>query len=144
MFNARVIVLVVLVAAGSAPAQSPSASASFVKRSPGTETLIPVNSATLDDTVYLEMEGGAPDGDHSLEVTVYDANGREVFRGTRTVTAKGGRWGASASYGFNVARDPPGVWWYVAKLDDQPIVSESIEITVGSRSSDGLEQTRER
>ena len=142
MFNARVIVLAVLVAAGSAPAQSPSASASFVKRNPGTETYVPIKSATLDDNVYLAMEGEAPDGDHSLEVTIYDANGREAFRGTTTVTAKDGRWRSRVRYGFN-ARDPTGVWWYVAKLDDQPVASESIEIAIGSRSNNALEQTRD-
>jgi hypothetical protein len=110
-------------------AENPTSSGIFFKQVPGTDRQIPIDDATLADKVYFHILIGAEDGEHSLQVNVYDGSGREVFRAESVLLAEGGRGGVSVSYSFNARRDAPGTWWYVAALDEKVVVSNSLEVS---------------
>lgn len=102
---------------------------SFFKQVPGTDRQIPITGATFADKVFFRYVISAEDGEHSLQVNVYDGSGREVYNSESTLVVKGGRAGGALSYGFNRSRDSPGKWWYVAALDDTVVVSSALDVS---------------
>lgn len=102
--------------------------ASFFRESSGSGALIPITSATFQDKVFFRVEIDAVDGEHSLEFNVYDGNGREVLYAERVVVASGNTVTSVMSYGYDVQRDAPGTWWYVAALDNEVALSRSLKV----------------
>ncbi|MFC4312472.1 hypothetical protein ACFPN2_25540 [Steroidobacter flavus] len=101
-----------------------------MKQTPGTDRRTPLaGQATFADKIYFEFWIQADDGEHSLQVNVYDGDGREVYIGQSTMVVKNGRGGGAVTYGFNRGRDAPGTWWYVAALDDKVVVSSSLDVS---------------
>ena len=120
----------------AANAVAPFATATFGKRIEGTDKTTPISTARLDDHVCIRIRDvSTPDGDHSLKLVIYDGGGREVHQSVRTITVKDGKWGFQLCPGFNTERDLPGTWWYVAELDDEPLVSK--ELTVAAKQAAG-------
>ena len=69
-----------------------------------------------------------PDGEHALQLTIYDGEGREVHKSTTHRNASNQSLGRTICSTFDEDYDAPGTWWYVVELDGEPLVSESIEI----------------
>ena len=85
--------------------------------------------ARLDQYVCLSIEAElVPDGEHAVQLTIYDGLGNEVHRSTNQRNTSGGRLGRTSCYGFDEDHDAVGTWWYVVELDDEPLISASIEI----------------
>jgi hypothetical protein len=101
----------------------------FAKQVPGTDRQTPITRAALSDKVFYKFTITAPDGEHSLQVTIYDGNGTEVYHSESTLLVRSGKGAVSVSYGFDSDRDPPGVWWYVVALDDNVLLSDSLEVS---------------
>ncbi len=113
----------------SAHAVAPFATAKFEKRIEGTDKTTPIVSARLDDRVCFRIRDvSTPDGDHALKFVIYDGGGREVHQSVHTITAKDGKWAYKLCADFNAERDLPGTWWYVAELDDEPLVSMELVV----------------
>ena len=110
-------------------AASPSGFGSFSKYVPGTDKQVPIDSATIADNVVFHAQITAEDGEHKLTFNVYDGNGREVMTAETVLVVRGGRGARAMSYGFDRVRDVPGVWWYVAALDGQVVVSNSLQVS---------------
>jgi hypothetical protein len=114
----------------SAHAVAPFATATFEKRIEGTDKTTPIASARLDDHVCIRIRDvSTPDGDHSLKLVIYDGGGREVHQSVHTITAKNEKWAYKLCSDFNAGRDLPGTWWYVAELDDVPLVSKELTVS---------------
>jgi hypothetical protein len=128
---ARAFCLNLLLLAGVAPANPMPVEAKFYKRLPNSERREIVKEANFDDDLCFSLKGFASDGEHVVEVTIFDASGREVARMIAPVLAEGATWRNVVCYGFKSNRDVPGQWWYVANLDDLPVASESINIAFG-------------
>ena len=121
-----------------ANAAAPFATAKFEKKIEGTDKTTPIASARLDDHVCLLIRDvSTTDGDHSLKIVVYDGGGREVHQSVRTITVTDRKWNYMHCPGFNVKRDQPGTWWYVAELDDEPLVSKELIVTPIQAASAG-------
>jgi hypothetical protein len=118
-------------------ADSPFATAIFVKDDPKTNKAVPVSSVRIEDenVCLVIRDVSTVDGDHALSLAIYDGAGREVYRSVRTITAKNKKWGRTICYDFNQERDAPGTWWYVAELDDQPLLTK--ELVVARAASAG-------
>jgi hypothetical protein len=110
-------------------AKDPTGIGSFSKDVPGTDRRIPIGAATLADRVYFHFFVLAEDGEHALQVNVYDGDGREVYRSESTLLVEGGQGGRGVMYGFDTRRDAPGTWWYVAALDERVVLSNSLEVS---------------
>jgi hypothetical protein len=111
-------------------AVAPFATMAFERRIEGSDETTPITSATLNDHVCVRLRDvSTPDGDHSLKLVIYDGGGREIYQGVATITAKQGKWGRMVCIGFNEQRDLPGTWWYVAELDDEPLVSKELVVS---------------
>ena len=104
------------------------ASGGFTKLVPGTDKRVAAENVTLADKIYFQILVVADDGDHSLQVNIYEGEGREVYNSESTLTARGGQAGVAVSYSFNAARDAPGLWWYVAAVDGKVVLSKSLEV----------------
>jgi len=114
----------------AANAVAPFATIAFEKRVEGTDKTTPITSASLNDHVCVRLRDvSTPDGDHSLRLVIYDGGAREVYQSVSTVTAKEEKWARTICYGFNRLRDMPGTWWYVAELDDEPLVSKELVVS---------------
>ena len=113
----------------SAEAVGPTAAALFFIEDPVTHQRSRALEARLDQYVCLSISARlVPEGEHSLQLTIFDGEGREVDKSiTRRITSNQslGRIICSA---FDEDHDAPGTWWYVVELDGEPLVSESIEI----------------
>jgi hypothetical protein len=77
------------------------------------------------------VKGFASDGEHTVEIAVYDASGREKARVISPVQAKGAVWRDGFCPGSNVDVDVPGEWWFVVTLDDTPVISAAIQVSYG-------------
>lgn len=106
-----------------------SDSGRFTKQVQGTDRRIAINEARFADRVFFQFSIAATDGEHALDLNVYDGEGREVYNSQSTLVARSGRAGGSVSYGFDAYRDAPGTWWYVAAIDGKIVVSSSIQVT---------------
>jgi hypothetical protein len=117
--------------AATCAATEPQATGYFVQTDHETKQDRVIDSASLDeeDICFVVKGNFTADGDHSYQLTIYDGNGREVLQMRGTVTADGGRWGRRSCYGMNEDRDVAGTWWYVAELDGELLVSESLAVT---------------
>jgi len=111
-------------------ADAPFATATFVKLDPKTTKASPIASARIDDqhVCLVLRDVSTVDGDHSLSLVIYDGAGREAYRSVSTITAKEKKWGRTICYGYNSEHDTAGTWWYVAELDDQPLVSKELVV----------------
>ena len=110
-------------------ANAPFATATFEKKVENVAKRIPVTSATMKDWVcFVIKDVSTPDGDHSYKLVVYDGSGAEVHQSINRITAVGGKWSHSSCVGYDEDRDVPGTWWYVAELDDQPLVSKELKV----------------
>lgn len=115
---------------GATRADTP-ADASFFKRQPNSEEYVPIQEATFDDDICIRAKGFASDGEHSTEIAIYDASGREFGRFLKTVVAKGATWRTSVCLVPTPDVDAPGEWWFVITLDDVPVVSKSMQVKYG-------------
>jgi hypothetical protein len=101
----------------------------FLIEDPVTHKQSPAVEARLDDYVCVSIHAElVPDGDHAMQLTIYDGVGQEVLRSTTRNSASGRSLGRLICYGPDEDRDVPGTWWYVVELDGEPLISESIEI----------------
>ena len=113
----------------SAEAVGPTATAFFSIRDPVTFKLTRALEARLDQYVCISISAKlVPDGEHSVQLTIYDGEGREVHKFTGRKNASNQSLARSFCYGFDKDYDASGTWWYVVELDGEPLVSESIEI----------------
>lgn len=128
---ARTLCLLSLLSGGAALANPLPAEFWFVKRPPNTEKRVKITEATFDDEFCFWVKGFASDGEHTAEITVYDASGREKARMISPVQAKGAVWRDSFCPGSIPDVDVPGEWWFVVTLDDIPVVSASIQVAYG-------------
>jgi len=113
----------------SAEAAGPTATAQFFIQDPETRKRTPALEARLDQFVCLSISARlVPDGEHALQLTIYDGEGREVHKSTTRNHASGQSLARTVCAGFDEDYDVPGTWWYVVELDGEPLVSESIEI----------------
>lgn len=108
----------------------------FDKRLPNSETWEKVTEATFDDKFCIRLKGFASDGEHTVEIVVYDATGRETARVIAPVQARGATWATGFCPQSIKDVDAPGEWWFVVTLDDQPVVSASIPVKYGKPKSD--------
>ena len=116
--------------AAASAANAPHATAIFVHFDRVANKEVAIDSAYLgEEDVCFDVEDKfTPDGDHAYQITIYDGGGREVYQSRSTVTARGAWWGYRTCYRLNDERDLAGTWWYVAELDDEPLVSESLKV----------------
>lgn len=118
-----------LCASVSAEAVGPSASALFYIEDPATHTRTHVLEARLDQNVCLSIRASlVPAGEHALQLTIYDGEGREVHKSESHRVATNQSLGRLICTTFDEDHDAPGTWWYVVELDGELLVSESIEI----------------
>lgn len=133
MYNRRTCAVLLLLACfpGAALwANGPTGEARFSKQIPGTDRRASMPAqATLADQIFFEYRIQAKDGDHSIQVNIYDGDGREVYNSSSTLAVRSGRGAGAVSYGFDRTRDAPGTWWYVAALDDKVVVSSSLDVS---------------
>jgi hypothetical protein len=111
-------------------ATAPQATGTFVRVDRVTKKWAVIDSAYLGEKdVCFDLESTfTPDGDHVLQVTIYDGGGREVYQARSTVTARRARWGDRTCVEGDVYRDLAGTWWYVAELDGEPLVERSLKV----------------
>jgi hypothetical protein len=109
-------------------ADAPFATARIELRDPKTDKAKVITSARFGDrdVCIVIKDVSTEDGDHALRLVIYDGGGREVYQAVSTVTARDRKWVSVTCYGFKSLRDAPGTWWYVAELDDQPLVSTEL------------------
>lgn len=113
-------------------ADAPFATASFEREVAGLEKRVPISTATLDDMVcFVVNDMSTPSGDHTYHLVIYDGGGIEVHQSTNRITARDNKWGFVTCYGYQERRDKPGTWWYVAELDDQPLISKELTVAAG-------------
>ncbi len=113
----------------SAEAVGPTATALFYMKDPVTDKRTRVTQARLDQYVCISISARlVPDGEHALQLTIYDGEGREVHKSTTRNNASSQSLARTVCSGFDEDYDAPGTWWYVVELDGEPLVSESIEI----------------
>ena len=118
-----------LCASVSADAVSPMTTAEFQIEDPWTHKMTPTLQARLDQRVCLSVHARlVPDGAHTVRLTIYDGLGNEVHKIISRWVVPGEIRGGLLCHGFDVDHDAPGTWWYVVELDDQPLISTSIEI----------------
>jgi hypothetical protein len=135
MKSGRVLWLLPLLLVAPALADALAAKAKFIKRIRNSEEWVDIKSASFDDKFCFDVTGFASDGEHVVEVAVFDAAGREVSRGIKTVIAKGASWSYSFCPGITKDVDTPGEWWFVATLDDALVASASMMISYGAASA---------
>lgn len=109
-------------------ANPPPANAFFTKRQLNSEIREEITTAIFSDELCFHANGFASDGEHVVEVAVYDASGREVVRMIKNIITKGATWGVSFCPSPIPDVDVPGEWWFVATLDEANAVSASIPI----------------
>ena len=123
------LLLAGLCASISAQAVDPTATTEFQIEDPVTHHRKPVLEARLDQYVCLSIQAElVPDGEHSVQLTIYDGLGNEVHKSVNHKTVSDHSLGTTICHGFDENHDVPGTWWYVIELDDKPLVSASIEI----------------
>lgn len=112
-----------------AVADAPFATAAFEKEVPNSDERVPITSATFNDFVcFVVTDVSTPDGDHSYRLVIYDGAGNEVHQSVNRVTATDHKWRYATCVTYKKNRDKPGTWWYVAELDDQPLVSKELVV----------------
>jgi len=110
-------------------ADAPFATAAFERKLENSDKREPISSATLTDYVcFVVKDVSTPDGDHSYRLVIYDGAGNEVRQTVARVTAIDRRWSFVSCANYDEDRDQPGIWVYVAELDDQPLVSKELEV----------------
>jgi hypothetical protein len=137
--NPKILIILCALNSLAVNADAPFAVAKMVKLDPTNRKALPILSAKLDDkdVCLIIKDVSTSDGDHALRLTIYDGSGREVYQAISTVTAKDKKWQSTTCYGFKVGRDVSGTWWYVAELDEQPLVSKDLVVKPISAASVG-------
>jgi hypothetical protein len=121
--------LLLVLASNALGSESATGAGMFAKQVPGTDRQVPISRAVLTDKVFYKFVITAPDGEHLLQVTIYDGKGTEVYHSQSTLVVRSGERAASVSYGFDTNRDSPGMWWYVVALGDNVVLSNSLEVS---------------
>jgi hypothetical protein len=109
-------------------AASATATARFLVQVPGTDREIPVTSATISDLVWFRVQFNIDDGEHSLQISIYDGKGKQVYDAESTLVAEKGKANNGTAYGYKADHDAPGIWWYVAAVDGKVLVSSSLKV----------------
>ena len=123
------LLLAGLCASVSAEAVEPTATVEFQIEDPVTRHRTPALEARLDQRVCISIQPVlVPDGEHSLQVTIYDGLGNEVHKVVTHKNVPNASLDTLFCHGFDEDNDAVGTWWYVVELDDKPLVSTSIEI----------------
>ena len=123
------LLLVGLCASVASEAVGPTATTEFSIRNQSTYKKTLALQARLDQYVCLSIRARlVPDGAHSLQVTIYDGLGNEVRRHATREIVSDASLAYSFCHSFDEENDAPGTWWYVVELDDEPLVSSSIEM----------------
>jgi hypothetical protein len=126
------LVTTALVSTAVVFADAPFATAMFEREIEGSDKRVPISSATLGDLVCLTVRDvSTPSGDHSYRLVIYDGRGNEVHQSITRITARENKWVYVSCYSLQKGRDMPGTWWYVAELDDQPLISKELKVTAG-------------
>jgi len=121
--------LAVLCVSVCAEAVGPTATAQFFVEDLETHKRTPALEARLDQYVCLSIQARlVPDGEHTLQLTIYDGEGREVHKSAGRINVPNQSLDRTSCTGFDEDYDAAGTWWYVVELDGEPLVSESIEI----------------
>jgi len=121
--------LAVLCVSASAEAVGPTATVQFYVKDLETQKRTPALEARLDQYVCLSVQARlVPDGEHALQLTIYDGEGREVHKSAIRVNVSSQSLARTTCTGFDEDYDAAGTWWYVVGLDGEPLASESIEI----------------
>jgi hypothetical protein len=100
----------------------------FEKLIRGTDKGVTITRATLADRVSYKFVVVALPGEYPFMMTIYDGQGREVFRALATLTVREALVGRSISYEYDKSKDAPGTWWYVVTLNDKVVLSASIDV----------------
>jgi len=105
--------LALLTFAVACPATVPLASGTFVRVDRVAKKSTVIDSAYLgEEDICFDLESTfTPDGDHELQITIYDGGGREVYQAHGTVTARGAAWDHRVCHGMDIERDLAGTWW---------------------------------
>ena len=112
----------------SAEAVGPTATASFYIEDRETHKQSPALEARLDQYVCLSIRAKlVPDGEHTMQLTIYDGEGKEIHKAISQDRIEPGA-GQAHVYSIDEDHEAAGTWWYVVELDGEPLVSESIEI----------------
>lgn len=113
-------------------ADAPFATATFERKLENSDKRERITSATMDDWVCFAIKDvSTSDGDHSYKLVVYDGGGSEVHQSVNRITAVNNHWSFVTCIAFEKNRDKPGTWWYVAELDDQPLISKELAVAPG-------------
>ena len=121
--------LALLCVSVSAEAVGPTATAQFFVQDLETHKRTPALEARLDQYVCLTIKARlVPDGEHTLQLTIYDGQGREVHKSPTRRNATNQSLERTTCSGFDEDYDASGTWWHVSELDGEPLISESIEI----------------
>jgi hypothetical protein len=103
MRSVRTLLLALLMCACTvAHGAHPSGISGFSKRVSGTDSRVPIAHASFADKIFFDVFIIANAGEHSLQVTIYDGTGREVYNSESRVVASGGRVGAAISCGMSL------------------------------------------
>jgi hypothetical protein len=129
---ARALCLVSLVSGGISLANPLPAEYCFTTRLLNSEKWEKITEATFDDHFCFHVKGFASDGEHTVEIAVYDASGREKVRVIAPVLAKGATWQRGFCPSTIPDVDAPGEWWFVVTLDDSPVISASLQVAYGN------------
>ena len=113
----------------SAEAVGPTATVAFYTEDRETHKKSPAEQARLGQYVCMSIRARlVPDGDHTMQLTIYDGAGKEIHKAISKVNASNQVLGRLMCYGTDADHEAAGTWWYVVELDGEPLVSESIEI----------------
>ena len=113
----------------SAEAVGPTATASFYIEDQETHKKSPAQQARLGQYVCVSIRAMlVPDGAHTMQLTIYDGAGKEIHKAISQVNASNQVLRRLMCYSTDEDHEAAGTWWYVAELDGEPLVSESIEI----------------
>lgn len=123
------LLLAGLCVSASAEAVGPTATATFYVEDPVTHKQSSAQEARLGQYVCISIRAKlVPDGEHSVQLTIYDGAGKEVHKATTYVKASNQSLARLMCYGIDEDHEAAGTWWYIIELDGEPLVSESIEI----------------
>jgi hypothetical protein len=116
-----------------AEAADPVVTTRFTIRDPVTFRETPALVAHLDQYVCFKIHALlVPEGEHSLQWTIYDGLGNQVSKVVTRDFAAGSSVERGFCHGYDDDHDAVGTWWYVVELDREPLISASFEVRPSS------------
>jgi hypothetical protein len=113
----------------SAEAVGPTATVAFYIEDRETHKQSPAKQAQLGQYVCMSIRAMlVPDGEHTLQLTIYDGAGKEIHKAISHVNASNQVLRRLSCYGTDEDYEAAGTWWFIVELDGEPLVSESIEV----------------